>query len=624
MLEPDVITAGEFVDLTVKAMDENGNIDMEYRGDITFSIEEIVDPLSSDVVLPNNGFYVFKSSDQWQKTFSKWLTIKKKWEYTLQVVELLNEEAVNWEATIKVNQEWWEAQMWTLTVSSPVPEEELSDDRLNIIAQTSLWSTPLVVLIDGVKAQEGLSDASWNINMYVSGITAGKHVLLVQAVDLQGNVTATSWDIEFTYSPLDHSALFVWLEILPSNTVIVWDKATFKIETSEAVDSVTIKVWDSDPLPTQKKWDGQFEKELLMDEVWVYDIDLWLSVNGNTTDSEDVDQITVNEDVKKILSASYTADSPNDKVDLSRTYTWRVEFFKLAYGMNKDDLDLSLTTTQPQSTLVLSKPSETWFAQIFPVDKAGEVVWDPSEVLTIDPLRDPDPVCGNWIIEQWEECDDNNTNNADWCSAVCRFETALCGNRRIEAGEECDDGNTRNGDGCSRVCKIETSICGNGKLESWEECDDGNLINTDTCTTTCELYVATQPTIPNTNNCAPNGITLKTKQIGVNYYLYRDQVPNAQKYLIYRRDTQPRTVSSMELVWESTEPLFEYPFDPKSAVDQYAWYAVEAICDDDEKKMVGDFTKVKVWPEDTLMLILLVWLLLAGMWKLTNINRVHE
>gem|GEM_PF-4604893 len=137
----------------------------------------------------------------------------------------------------------------------------------------------------------------------------------------------------------------------------------------------------------------------------------------------------------------------------------------MAYGMNQNNLDLSLTSTIPSGTILLTDATKTRYAQVFPTDKDGNVVGDPSPVVTINPLREPDPVCGNRLIEEGEACDDGNTLNGDGCSALCIVEEAVCGNRRIELGEECDDGNNAPGDGCSSECRIETVECGNGRVE---------------------------------------------------------------------------------------------------------------------------------------------------------------
>ncbi len=97
------------------------------------------------------------------------------------------------------------------------------------------------------------------------------------------------------------------------------------------------------------------------------------------------------------------------------------------------------------------------------------------------------PVCGNGILEQGEQCDDGNNLNGDGCSGYCTTESnATCGNGVIEAGEQCDDGNLVNGDGCSGLCQNETTaVCGNGTVETGEQCDDGNLIDGDGCSALC-------------------------------------------------------------------------------------------------------------------------------------------
>jgi cysteine-rich repeat protein len=74
-----------------------------------------------------------------------------------------------------------------------------------------------------------------------------------------------------------------------------------------------------------------------------------------------------------------------------------------------------------------------------------------------------------------EECDDENEDDTDPCTAECRW--AICGDGFVYTGgysdeydsdedgnpeednpslvEECDDGNTESGDGCDEVCQDE-------------------------------------------------------------------------------------------------------------------------------------------------------------------------
>jgi cysteine-rich repeat protein len=74
-----------------------------------------------------------------------------------------------------------------------------------------------------------------------------------------------------------------------------------------------------------------------------------------------------------------------------------------------------------------------------------------------EPDGGPEPVCGNGIVEDGEQCDDGESNSADGpchldCT-LCPDTTPGCGNGVLEAGEECDDGNLTDGDGCSSACK---------------------------------------------------------------------------------------------------------------------------------------------------------------------------
>lgn len=68
----------------------------------------------------------------------------------------------------------------------------------------------------------------------------------------------------------------------------------------------------------------------------------------------------------------------------------------------------------------------------------------------------PPVVCGNFVVQGTEECDDGNANNNDACLNTCV--AAACGDGFVQTGVEgCDDGNTTSGDGCSSSCQTETS-----------------------------------------------------------------------------------------------------------------------------------------------------------------------
>jgi len=59
-------------------------------------------------------------------------------------------------------------------------------------------------------------------------------------------------------------------------------------------------------------------------------------------------------------------------------------------------------------------------------------------------------VCGNGVVEGWEECDGSASCDAD-CSRV-----PACSDGFVDSPETCDDGNLLAGDGCGATCQVET------------------------------------------------------------------------------------------------------------------------------------------------------------------------
>lgn len=83
-------------------------------------------------------------------------------------------------------------------------------------------------------------------------------------------------------------------------------------------------------------------------------------------------------------------------------------------------------------------------------------------------------------------------------------------------------------------------------------------------------------------------------QVNGQYYISWKPVDKAVSYVVYRADKSVSSLSSMSVVSRTTSTKFEYPFDPDSEMDQYAWYAVEAICENNDQKQIGNITAVKV------------------------------
>lgn len=114
------------------------------------------------------------------------------------------------------------------------------------------------------------------------------------------------------------------------------------------------------------------------------------------------------------------------------------------------------------------------------------------------------------------------------------------------------------------------------------------------------------PTAP-LPTCVVKNIKVSTQKIGNKYYLVRNKVDNATKYLIYKSDFADN--SDKAFLGETELPRFEYPFDKTSKEDVYAYYTVEALCADGNKAVLTEAQKVKVGPVEDMMLILTLTML---------------
>lgn len=107
--------------------------------------------------------------------------------------------------------------------------------------------------------------------------------------------------------------------------------------------------------------------------------------------------------------------------------------------------------------------------------------------------------------------------------------------------------------------------------------------------------------------CIVKNIKVSTQKIGNKYYLVRNKIENATKYLIYKSDFADN--SDKSFLGETELTRFEYPFDKTSKEDVYAYYTVEALCADGNKAVLTEAQKVKVGPVEDMMLILTLTML---------------
>lgn len=124
------------------------------------------------------------------------------------------------------------------------------------------------------------------------------------------------------------------------------------------------------------------------------------------------------------------------------------------------------------------------------------------------------------------------------------------------------------------------------------------------------------------HECVIKWIKLKSEKIWDKYYLVRWNVENAVSYEIYRSDWAD--MSSMTKVWDTTGTRFEYYFNKDAESDQYAYYQVQAICANWSNVMIQNVEKVKVWPFENILLIIVISLFLYCIYRLYRTMEVNN
>jgi hypothetical protein len=94
--------------------------------------------------------------------------------------------------------------------------------------------------------------------------------------------------------------------------------------------------------------------------------------------------------------------------------------------------------------------------------------------------------------------------------------------------------------------------------------------------------------------CIVDGIVLRNEEIEGKYYFIWDAVENAEKYIIYRSETPTTILSEMRKVGETTSTRFEYPFNKNALQEEFAYYAVVAVCADGKEIQIDQVKKVEV------------------------------
>ena len=502
----DTLNVWEATDFTIAVM-KSWEVFKEFSGIVFFSITDengnYLDE-KTDYIVPNGWIYQFVETDQWKKTFSKWLEIKKAWTFLFQADPF---ESDAWKVIITVLGNSTGEKTESILITYPSHWAIESKSYVTVMwSCEKLKNSPVVLYLNGRAISSGNTDARWNFSVMVPDLLSGDNEIQAKIVDINNIVLWESPTITIKYqSPQDW--IFKNIEILPSRELKQWDKIIFNVSTDEWVSSAQLIMSNGLKYSMDRVWLWLFSKELVVPFSGDVDISVSLIENSNEKVYENIDRISIKENIG-ISNIKFTSTGVDGtQVIVSRDTIWSISRYQINYGTKKDDLSNSVMVTS-STVLIDNLDKDTkYFFQIIPMDSESHNSWDPSDIVEYHPSLMP-------CIVKW--------------------------------------------------------------------------------------------------------IKVTQERIWDNYYLVRDPVENAISYEVYRSDWADMT--DARLVWSLTGTRFQYLFNPESTKDEYAYYQVQAICPDWTNIVVDKAQKVKVWPVENILLIIVISIFAYSLYRLHKLS----
>ena len=584
-VSPSNFKINQPVDMTVTAI-KNGQVMRWYKGTFYISVEENGKSMFSDVTLPDSWVWNIDLTDQWVKTYTKGLTIKKAGTYKV-IVEDIMDESRQWETTINVISDG-PGETENIEILSPIQNVTESNSKLDVIAMAAtIPNSQMEVFLNNVSVGSGMSDEGWFFNITVPLTQLWTNTLEIRATSRNWQLVGRSSIVTFLYDKQEEE-LFKSRSMTPTEKLELWMKASVTLKTAESVSSAILHFGASDyPMDWESK--GNFSKDFTLQETW--DLKIWFDLIVDNLSNPYPDKGVVNvRDNIKIWAVKLVADPTEQSlINLS----WEVigatpDEYAIYYWYSASSLEARTYTKNQEIALSWFTYGQTYYFQIYPVTSEHLQDWVESKVIDYTfPIPKSDPVCGNWVPEEGETC---STCPAD---LECEPE-AVCWNGIEEEWETCDT--------CPEDLECEPkAVCWNGIIEEGESCES--------CAE--DVWDCEEHPLP---ACVVKNIQFTTEKIWNKYYMVWNEVENATKYLIYRSEYEDN--SDKQFIGETEIPRYEYPFDNTSEEEVYAYFTIEALCTDWDVVVIAEAEKVQVWPFEDMILILMTTFLFYLMYKL--------
>lgn len=319
---PTTAVVGEAFDITVTAIDKDGNKATGYTNTIIFSTETPGDTYP----MPGRAIS-FTAEDAGEKKFSKGVSFKKAGKQKLYVNDL-NEDILG-EVTILVEPAGTStvATGSDISILTPAADSKIATDTV-IVSGTARKNSKVSLELNGKNIGTVISDAEGIFTKEVQGISQENNIVKASLLDATDTVIATSSEVKF--SKTTETGSIYGITITPGTTVEASSEVTFTIEGVKGLAEVSLML-DNSLLKATESSEGKYSvKTNAPQKEGAYAIDVTAkTVLGQQITKEKMTTLTVNakkEEPKEEKPAEPALAKPEFKNVKTETKDARVTF----------------------------------------------------------------------------------------------------------------------------------------------------------------------------------------------------------------------------------------------------------------------------------------------------------
>lgn len=228
---------GEALDITVKAIDSDGQVKKDYLGNIEiYSLNDLQAKLPAEA---RDTGYQFTAADQGQKTFSKGLSFSKAGIMKIEISDF-EDETIFGEAVVTVSAGATPTDSnVTVTITSPDNSSTIPTRSTNV-SGTARKNSIVKLFVNGTEKDEVQSDDTGNFLFTSVDLPQDKNVLQVRLYDGNDQVIGSSKSINVTVST--EGPVFTSAEFLSGSSVQAGAIFTVSVTSESGLDDVTVSL----------------------------------------------------------------------------------------------------------------------------------------------------------------------------------------------------------------------------------------------------------------------------------------------------------------------------------------------------------------------------------------------